>query len=167
MSLRDQLQKAGLANKKQARKAKNAARKEASAKRKKERQGQSTEDELTLEIKKKQEAQKAKDLELNRQIVAERERREKIFQIADILLSHDQTIMGYSADETYYFVVEESQIHRVLVSAQQQKSLSKGKLAIVKGGPVDDSYRLLHIDQATKIRSLDPSLIACLHPEED
>ena len=167
MNLRDQFLKAGLANKKQARKAKNAARKEANEKRKKQRQGKEVEDQLAKDIQEKQEAQKKKDQERNREILLAREDKEKKAQIADILLSHDLRVKGYMADTPYYFVAEGHKIHLMDVTQKQQRALAAGKMGIVRGGPLGEGYWLLGIEPLLKLQKLDASLVACLHPEVD
>lgn len=166
MNLRDQLLKAGLANKKQAKKAKNEARRAQAEKTKQERKGQKSTDEIEQAAQKKIARQKQKDKEKNIALTEKRKEQEKKAQIVDLILSHDQQGAEGRSEVIYYFIGLEQTIHSILVSESQQKSLAKGRLGIVSGGPLDEEFHLLPLLQIDKLRRLDDSLIICHHNPE-
>lgn len=160
MSLRDQLLRSGLADKKQARKALQEKRKEKKAR------GKSNAPPETAfqEAKKRQEAQKEADRQLNHLLQQKKLAREKFHQFCDILLHHDQK--ERYADEPYYFVKKDQQIARIFVTPEQVKALAKGALGIVYGGDFADDYFLLDQSHCDKITRLSPNHEIYRHPSD-
>lgn len=163
MNLRDQLLKAGVVSKKQARKAKNAAKKEKKDREKKKRQGIEVKDEVKEDIERKQAEAKERDRQLNKDIEQERARRAALGQITDIISSHDLKERKGNID---YWFAEGKMIYRIEVTQEQQKSLAKGNMGIVKGGLLGDRFHLLSWEHCLKLKNLDETLIACLHPQD-
>lgn len=168
MSLRDQLVKAGLRSKKDAKKAANKLKVEKKKKRKAQKKGEAfaTEAEtLAAEIAAKQQDQVARDKELNASIRAEQERAEQRIRAGEIIYSN--AIFEKRPDNPYYFIeaVGEQQFVRMVKTTEKQvNQLAKGLLGIVKEELGSSAFRILPAEDCARVKELMPELIICLHP---
>ena len=161
MSLRDQLLKSGLVDKKQAKKAERSAKK----KQHQVRKGKAAEaDELKRDIEKQRLEQKQRDLQLNREREQMRVEREKAFQASDIVLSNDQRDRSRQADQSYFFIADKRYVRNIEVTELQAELLARGKLAIATAG--DDEYYLIDDHSCLRVMDLKPDFIVCWHREE-
>lgn len=154
-ALRDQLLKAGLADKKKAKQVAKDQRKQ----KKQVKAGQATKDDsLQQEIA----ARRAADKERSRELNAEREQlrleKEKLAQVENML----RQLKIASAGDVAYRFTHGSQIRDVLVSEQQKRQLEKGQLAVAL---LDERLLLIPSPVAEKIASRDESFIACWHKD--
>lgn len=162
MSLRDQLLKAGVASKKQAKKAASEAKLE---KRKKNKQKKAKgtpqeKDEIQLELEKKRVAQKERDRELNKAREEQRQIHEMRARISNIINSG--AIYDLKADVDYFFLVNDTVIKKVRVNEEQMTKLSKGLLGIVEW---NEDFHILTQDKCSKISEFMPHAIRCLHKD--
>ena len=161
MSLRDQLQKAGLASKKDAKKAANAVRVERRKTLQEERQGIASEDEVSAKIKEELQERKERDKLLNQQQEQQRREQEKVYQAREIVLTHDLRDRYGNLD--YRFVVNAVYIRAIKVTMLQLRKLAEGELGIVALGGENEGYYLLTAADCHKVEALHPGLIVCLH----
>ncbi len=165
MSLRDQLLKAGVVNKKQARKAEHQSKKVAYEQQKNVRLGVETQaDEIASAIEQRQLEAKAADIARNQQIQKEREEKARYYQITDLIFHQDQ--LERNAPNAYFFTEEDGHIRRLQVSDLQALHLANGTLGIVSGEMVGRDYVIMGREQCLRVKEFDSSLIRCLHPEE-
>lgn len=167
MSLRDQLLKAGLANKQQAKKAAKEAkkRKHEALKSKKAASDEASlsdlpNDDISAQIQRQKEDLKTKDRLRNQQIEAARKEREDIARAGELLISRH---LAASKDATtpYYFIENHKIIRMILVNDRQIDLLSEGKLGIAGCG--DESFYLLERADCLIIQDLHAAYILCLH----
>ncbi len=147
----DQLLKAGLVNKKQAKKAK--LEQHRSRKQNKEK----STSEISNRIREEQAAQAKRNRELNQQRAEENRQRELKAQVKQLIENNrlDQDDRG----ERYNFV-EQNQIKRIYVSEEMAVQLSIGQLAIVKLG---DSFEVVPAKVARQIASRDKEAVIAFH----
>lgn len=166
MSLRDQLLKAGLANKKQAKKAAKAAKKQQHDKLKhssEQNSSQTPSDAISEAIEQQQLERKIKDQALNRKIVEERENREHLYRASEIIVSRD--FMDQRPNYTpYYFLVQKTVIKHIYASDLQHSKLASGEYGIATTGP--ENFYLLRRADCEIVRQIHPKFIACLHDIE-
>ena len=166
MSLRDQLLKAGLANKKQAKKAAKAAKKKQHDSLRHNAEPKVAEmqgDSISAEIQKQQLERKLKDQELNKKIIAERESREHLYRASEIIVSRD-LIELRPTHTPYYFLVQENIIKHIYASDLQHTKLASGEYGIATTGP--DSFYLLRRTDCEMVKQIHTKFIACLHDIE-
>jgi uncharacterized protein YaiL (DUF2058 family) len=155
-SFKDQLLKSGIANKKQARKAKH----EKLADKKKNR-GQKPSPTIN-KTQQEQLARENRNREKNQQLNQEKLKREKLVQARQLIQTNRIKLEDY--DEQYYFAVGKK-IKKLFVSEEIAKKLSLGLLAIVK---LDDSFEIVPATVAEKIADRDQDALVVLHkPEEE
>ena len=162
MSLRDQLLKAGVASKKQARKAENAIKKEKKKKRKKD--GPTESEQISEQLADQRKKSKERDKELNRQIEDNRREREKIFQAKEIIVSRDRR--DPYGKIKYYFSLKSNQIKSIDISQSQLSLLTKGKMGIAvctDKADEEDLFFLLEAQDCSRIKGMLPQLIVCHH----
>lgn len=166
MSLRDQLLKAGLADKKQAKKAAKAAKKKQHDKLKNSSEPTKSpiqKDDISADIEQKQLERKLKDQELNKRIIEERESKEHLYRASEIIVSRD--LMDSRPTHTpYYFIKQENLIKHIYASDLQQSKLAAGEYGIATTGP--DSYYLLRRADCEIVKQIHSKFIACLHDPE-
>lgn len=168
MSLRDQLVKAGLRSKKDAKKAANKLKVEKKKKRKAQKKGEAfaTEaEQLSAQIAAKQKDQVERDRELNASIRAEQERAEQRIRAGEIIYSN--AIYEKRPDNAYYFVEavgEQKFVRMVKTTDKQVNQLAKGLLGIVKEELGSSAFRILPAEDCARVKELVPELIICLHP---
>ncbi|MFH7326869.1 DUF2058 domain-containing protein [Desulfurivibrio sp. C05AmB] len=150
-SLKDQLLKAGLVDKKQARKVEHEKR--ISRRRK---QGKNP----VAPVNRTREEQVVQDLrnrELNRQRAEESRLREQQAQVKQ-LIEHSR-LPRDERGEPYHFV-EQNKIKRIFVSEEMTDQLSRGQLAIVKLG---GAYEVVPAKVARQIASRAPEALLVFH----
>lgn len=168
MSLRDQLVKAGLRSKKDAKKAANKLKVEKKKKRKAQKKGEefTTEaEQLAADIAAKQQQQLERDKQLNADIRAEQESAEKRIRAGEIIYSN--AVFEKRPDNSYYFVeqIEERRFVRMVRTTEKQvNQLAKGLLGIVKEELGSDRFKILPAADCARVQELMPELIICLHP---
>lgn len=156
LSLQDQLLKAGIADKKQAKKANQEKR----VKRKKNKGKKKT-----PEINQTRQAQLAQaklSRELNRQANQEKEKQEKLAQVKQLIEENRLDLGKYEAP--YYFKVGKK-IKKLYVNDDITQKLGRGQLAIVT---LDSVYEIVPAKVASQIVDRDPDSLVVLHkPEEE
>lgn len=149
-SLQEQLLSAGVANKKQAAKAKKAQKQKI----KQRKSGVVVEDETAKKLQEEQLAKAERDRELNRQRDAAAEKKAIHAQIKQII-AHSKINRTQDAERQFNFT-DGSHVKYIQVTEDQQAHLSKGYLAIVRDG---ESYELIPASAAKKISSRAADLI--------
>lgn len=164
-SLQDQLLNIGLANKKQAQKAKADKRKTAKKTKNARKAGELPEEVLAAEQKaaEAREAQRKRDQALNQQLKAEKEKRAAEAEIKQLIESNTVEIPKESSDIAYNFV-HGTQVKKLYVNKELQTKLMKGLLSIAIYG---DSYRLVPTEIAERIHKRDPDMAICIEQKED
>lgn len=149
LSLQDQLLKAGLADKQKANKIKKEKHKKVKAKQK-----HKVEDVNTAKQSAEQALaeKKAKDQELNQQKQQEIQAKAVVAQIKQLIDLNKQARRGNVACS----FTDGTLIKRIYVSAQMQKHIAQGKLAIVRQG---EGYEVVPMPVADKIFQRDESLV--------
>lgn len=164
MSLRDQLLKAGLVDKKKAKKAEKASKKK---KYQENRSGQVDEEDLSVKksIEEEKLKRQAQDKKLNEELENQRKEREKLFRAYEIIYSKNR--LSYDGDVPYYFKKNDKEIGRVRVTEQQLLSLTHGKMGIAVTPYERDGVSLLDLEDCEKLRDLAGNLLTCLHSKPD
>ena len=155
MSLQDQLLKAGLADKKQAKK----ARQEKRAARKKNK-GKAVEPRINR-TRKEAAAKAERSRELNRRINREKARLENLAQARQLISHHRLNLDKY--EDPYYFAVGRK-IKKIYVNGDIAGKLSRGSLAIVTA---DGAFEIVPARVARKIAARDRDSLLVLHEPED
>jgi uncharacterized protein YaiL (DUF2058 family) len=149
MSLREQLLKAGLVSKEQAKQAESGARK----------QGH--------QIKKKQAAptvEAARQAEERRQREAEKQRKASLAQARQLI---DSNRLNEADAESRYNFTDGRYIRSVRVTSQQQKLLAMGRIGIARNDANPYDFPLIPRETALKLTELCPDKLLLLHPEND
>jgi uncharacterized protein YaiL (DUF2058 family) len=149
--LQDQLLKAGLATKKQAKKAEHEKFLS-----RKQNKGSSPEVPGN-KAREEQAAQEERNRELNRQRLEETRLREQKAQVKQLIETN--RLAKDDRGEPYHFV-EQNKIKRIFVSEEMIDELSRGELAIVKLGT---SYEVVPAKVAHQIKSRDPEAVLVFH----
>ena len=155
ISLQDQLLKAGLANKKQAKKVRHEKR----AKRKKNK-GKI----ITPEINQTQHeaiVQAKRSQELNLKLNQEKERLEKLAQTRQLIEQNHLNLDKY--EEPYYFAMGKK-IKKLYVNEEITKKLSHGQLAIVT---IDNTFEIVPAQVAQQIAARDQNSLVVFHEPEN
>jgi hypothetical protein len=149
--LQEQLLKAGLASKKQAKKAEHEKRIS-----RKQNQGNSS-DVGGNKVREEQAAQDLRNRKLNLQRAEETRLREQKAQVKQLIETNRLPQDGRG--EPYHFV-EQNKIKRIFVSEEMTDQLSRGQLAIVKLGT---SYEVVPAKVARQIASRDKEAVIVFH----
>ncbi len=155
ISLKDQLLKAGLVNKKQVKKARHDQH--TSQKKNKGNNSPPKINKTQLEQLEKEKHNK----DLNRQLNKEKLKREKQAQLKQLIKTNRLKLDGY--EEPYHFVVGKK-IKKLYVSEQIIKKLSAGQLAIVRS---DKQFEIVPANVARQIINRDPDALVILHESEE
>ncbi|MFH7319187.1 DUF2058 domain-containing protein [Desulfurivibrio sp. D14AmB] len=149
--LKDQLLKAGLASKKQARKVEHEKRL------RRKQSPESPPAQPGNSVQAERAAQEQRNRELNRQRAEEQRLRERQAQIKQLIENNrlDRDERG----EPYHFP-EQNRIKRIFVSEEMTEQLSRGQLAIVKLG---NAYEVVPARVADQIAQRDPEVILAWH----
>ncbi len=152
-SLQDQLLKAGLANNKQATKAKKAK----NTREKMQRKGAEIEDETGKLVDEAQAAKLEKDRELNRQRDAIAQQKAIQAQIKQLVELNRIAARG----EIEYSFSDEGKIKTLYIEPAQKQALTNGQIAIVKTS--NSPYEMVHATIAQKIAERDASVLKLLN----
>lgn len=165
MSLRDQLLKAGLINKKQAKQA------QAAENRQKHREMKGKADALEARREREEELRaiedaraekRADDLRLNLEMEARRKAHEDLCRCRQIIRS--QALNERSAEEAYYFVPSGVVVRRVMVTPMQRELLARGRAALCENPDEAGTFLIVGEKAARTIGELCPDLLVCHHP---
>ncbi len=158
-TLQDQLLKAGLANKKQAVKARKAQNEKA----KKVRKGQQVTDDAAESAKAAEQARVERDKALNAEKNAAAEAKAVLAQVRQIIQMNAIEERG----EAEFRFTHDNVIKTLAVPENMRKQLANGVLAVVvdPGTPAsrDSVYEIIPKRVAQKIAEREPSAIVCLH----
>jgi len=157
-SLREQMLKAGLVSKKQAKKLEQQTKIKV---RKQKNNNTIDTDSIAYQVAQKQKAEVARTKELNRLKEEERLQREFQAQIRDIIQRH--RINKPNADITYNFIESGKLVKQISVTNQQQQQLTNGYLAIAY---LDEAYHLIPAPIAEKLLERVPEIIVCYNNEQ-
>ena len=149
---KDQLLKAGLVSKKQAKKVEHEKRVN-----RKQNKGKSPEAPVSNKAQEEQVAHAKRNQELNRQRAEETRLREQQAQVKQLIESN--RLARDDRGEAYYFP-DQNKIKRVFVAEEMADQLSRGQLAIVKLG---ESYEVVPAKVAHQIASRDKEAIVAFH----
>ncbi|WP_320044399.1 DUF2058 domain-containing protein [uncultured Desulfobacter sp.] len=155
LSLQDQLLKAGIADKKQAKKANQEKR----IKRKKNK-GKKTAPEVN-QTRQNQLAQAKRSRELNRESNREKEQQAKLAQVKQLIEENRLDLNKY--EDPYYFKVGKK-IKKLYVNNDITQKLEQGQLAIVT---LNNVYEIVPAEVARKIKERDPDSLVVLHKPEE
>ncbi len=145
--------KAGLADKKKARKAKQQKREEVN----KAKRGEIELEDPAERARRLREEKAEADRQLEAQRKAEREKKEIAAQIKQMI---EQSRLDRSHGDVAYQFVQDKKIKKAWVTAKQQQLLERGQVAIVALG---DSYELVPTVVAEKIHQRDEQVILLLN----
>lgn len=151
LSLQDQLLKAGIADKKQVKKAKHEKR----IKRKKNK-GKKATPEIN-QVQQNKLAQAKRSQELNRQLSQEKEKLEKLSQVRQLIETHRLKLDKY--EEPYYFKVGKK-IKKLYVNEDITRKLNCGELAIVR---FNDLFEIVSDKVVQQIADRDQDSLVVLH----
>ncbi|WP_028470723.1 DUF2058 domain-containing protein [Neptunomonas japonica] len=155
ISLQDQLLKAGLANKQQAKKAK-AQKKKAT---KQDLAASSAEAQRNLENSRKEKAERDKELNKRRE---EEKAKKALESEARQLIEHHKIHISDKAEISYRFV-DGTLIKNIYVTADLHNQLARMQLVISK---LDDKYYLISAEIADRVEARQPTWLIRLKPEE-
>lgn len=166
MNLRDQLVKAGLRSKKDAKKAANKVKNEKKKKQKAVKKGEDFETEseaISKNIKEQKAKSKERDLELNKKIEKEREEKEKKYRAVEIIYSNQ--VYELNASNCYYFIENQLVVRSIYVTDSQLFQLSHGLMGIARETLDSTDYKLVPYSECLRVIELFPELVVCLHPK--
>ncbi|MFA7382752.1 MAG: DUF2058 domain-containing protein [Desulfurivibrionaceae bacterium] len=149
--LQDQLLKAGLASKKQVKKAEHEKR----ISRKQNHGGNPAA--VSSQAREEQAAKEQRNRELNRERAEETRLRELKAQVKQLIETN--RLPQDSRGEPYHFA-EQNKIKRIFVAEEMADQLSRGQLAIVKLGP---GYEVVPAKAARQIASRDREAVVVFH----
>lgn len=159
-SLQDQLLKAGLSDKKKAKKIQQEKRGTSSKQKGKKKKAEPVELTEAQQAVAQAEAEQAKrDRELNRQKNEAAAAKALQAQIAQLITMNALRLDG----EIAYRFVDGAQTATIYVTEDIRKQLSKGRLAVVKLG---EDYKVVPAGAAEKISTRDASYVISLHEPE-
>lgn len=169
MGLRDQLLKAGLVNKKQAKKAEAEAKKLDHDVRKNkvvaEQVASQKNDELRT-IEEDSARKREMDRALNLERDAQRAEKEKVYRCLQLMRSN-RLNENRRARIPYFFAEGERVVRKVLVNEYQREMLARGKYGIGRPAEAVDDFVILPYHTSQTIQSLCPHFLLVLHPPVD
>lgn len=148
-----QFLKAGLASKKQVKKARHVKRLD------RRKNAEKNSDEAGNTARQEQAAHAARNQELNRQRAEEKRQHEQRAQIKQLI--EDNRLSQDERGEAYYFA-EQKKIKRLFVDEEMREKLGRGQLAIVK---YDKGYEVVPARAARQIASRDREVVVVFHAE--
>ena len=159
--LRDKLLKAGLVDKKQARKVRTEERRKKKKKKKKKgpEQGPGELDAQRQRYEQKMEQQAAGVRDLQHKLNEEKVEKERLDQIRNLIkTSAEEQILGN--DQTFHFVGRDRRIHKLTTKSAIAELLTSGALAIVEcdDDPARD-YKVVRAAAAERLEELDAERI--------
>lgn len=161
-ALRQQLLKAGVVDRKQADKAARETRKEKKESRRKGKKVPAETPESRARAEQSRQEQRQRDRELNREREAEKRRRSAVAQIEDLLRQHALSMRDGSIPFNFTYG---SVIRKVVVTADQQRQLAAGRLAVVEHC---QRFHLVPAGVVPRLRERNPELFVSLaDPDRD
>ena len=154
LSLKDQLLKAGVVNKKQAKKAAHEKRSS-----KKKNKGKPTAPKVNKSLM-EQQAREKRNHELNQKRNKEKLKHEHLAQVKQLIKTNRLKLED--GDDPYYFKVGKT-IKKLYVNKEISSKLTSGLLAIVKN---DDHFAIVPSKVAKQIADRDPDTFVVLHEPE-
>ena len=152
-SLREQLLKAGLVDKKQVSKAKHDKRiSNQKPKGQKQPVAQPVEDSVTKEERL---AYAERNRELNRLRELERKKRENVAQVKQLIKDNKLTLKEQDDDEPFYFVVGKK-VKKMFLSQKISNDLTNGRLAIAN---LDGRFEIIPENAARQIAERNPKTL--------
>ncbi|MDX1802852.1 MAG: DUF2058 domain-containing protein [Alcanivorax sp.] len=151
-SLQEQLMKAGLADQKKARRAKQQKREDAN----KAKRGEIELEDPAERARRQRAEQAEQDRKREAARKAEREKKEIAAQIRQMI---EQSRLDRQAGEVPFQFVQDKKVKKAYVTARQQNQLERGQIAIVA---LDDGFELVPTVVAEKIRQRDPAAVLFL-----
>ena len=151
-SLQKQLMKAGLADEKKARKAKQQKREDVN----KAKRGEIEMEDPADRARRLREEKAEADRQREAQRKAEREKKEIAAQIKQMI---EQSLLERNGEVAFQFV-QDKKIKKAYVTGNQQKQLERGQIAIVALG---ESFELVPTVVAEKIRQRDEAAVLLLN----
>ncbi|HEX7926894.1 MAG TPA: DUF2058 family protein [bacterium] len=166
-SLRDEMLKAGLVSKKDAKRAAHTQRVETKETGREEAERRAAEERAA--IAKQAEAQRIQDRETALKAHAEQSAKEQAAgaqariaaQIESAL--REGKVEHWEGQRTYYFLAGERELLFLNVSDDASRRLSEGKAAIVRSADSKSPYTLLHAGAAEKLAEVAPERIVTWH----
>jgi uncharacterized protein len=166
-SLRDEMLKAGLVSKKDAKKAAHTQRVEIKETGREEIERRAAEERAA--IAKQAEAQRELDRVAAAKVKAEQEAKEQAIsaqarftaQIESVL--REGRVEHWEGQRAYYFVVRDREVEFLNVSDDASRRLSEGKAAIIHTSDSKAPYALLHAGAAEKLAEVAPERIVAWH----
>ncbi len=160
-SLQDQLLNIGVADKKRSKKAKHDKRQDATkAKQARKTGAKAVPKEIQQKLEQSKREKKQRDLELNRLRNAERQEKEILADVRQMILTQSVEIPN-EAEVAYHFE-HNKKVKKLYVTDEQQKQLIRGHLAIAV---IDSAYRLVPDKMAEKIESRLADMVIRIEPE--
>jgi uncharacterized protein YaiL (DUF2058 family) len=166
MSLRDQLLKAGLVSKKQAKQAESQSKQKEHQAKKNKAVAEQVEREIEAEqrvLEQQREDKKRSDYELN--MMREQRRQAWEDQLRCSQLMRSNAVNESKAQHTYYFLETNRFVRKVMVTTWQREMLARGKLAIGRLDEDVDEFLILPYHVAQVVLQLHPAMVITLHPE--
>ncbi|HIJ78916.1 MAG: DUF2058 domain-containing protein [Desulfobulbaceae bacterium] len=149
--LKDQLLKAGLVSKKQAKKVEHEKRISRQQNQGKVQAPQSN------QVREEQAAHARRNQELTRQRAEEARRKEQKAQVKQLIESNRLALDGRG--EAYFFA-DQNKVKRLFVAEEMAEQLSRGQLAIVRLG---NGYEVVPAKVAHQIANRDPEAVVAFH----
>jgi uncharacterized protein YaiL (DUF2058 family) len=164
MSLRDQLLKAGLVSKKQAKQADTQTKfQEHQAKKSKvvAKELEAQRDEELRRLEEERAAKQKADFELNLQREQKRLEREGMLRCVQLMKSN--AVNERAARDNYYFLESNRFVRKVQVTPWQREMLARGRMAIGRVYEQVDEFVILPYNIAQTVLELNPAMILTLH----
>ncbi|WP_111656115.1 DUF2058 domain-containing protein [Isoalcanivorax indicus] len=150
-SLKDQLLKAGLADKKQARRAEHEKRQAQQRKAK----GQAVDDQV--DVRAAREAQAERSRALNAEREAQTRARALAAEVAQIIATNKLPREG---GEAPYQFADQRKVQKIYVPQAMIEPLARGQLGVVRQ---DDRYEVVPRETALRLRERSPEVVVALH----
>ena len=151
-SLKDQLLKVGLADKKRARRAEHEKRQESTSKAK----GKPVED-VAARAKALREEQSQRSKALNQQREEEARRRALAAEISQLIDTHKLDRRG---GEAAYQFADQRKVQKIYVTAAMVEPLARGQMAVVRQGR---GYEVVPVEIGKRLRERDEAVVVVLH----
>ena len=164
MSLRDQLLKAGLVSKKQAKQADTQTKFQEHLAKKSKVVAKELEAQRDDELRRLEEERAAKqkaDFELNQQREQKRLERESMLRCVQLMKSN--AVNERAARDIYYFLEGDRFVRKVQVTPWQREMLARGRMAIGRVYEQVDEFVILPYNIARTVLELNPAMILALH----
>jgi len=166
-SLRDQMLKAGLVSKKDAKRVAHSQRVETKETGREEMERRAAEERAA--IARQAEEQRERDRQTAAKLKAEQDAREQTIQAEVRVTAHIEGAMRegrlehWEGNRAYYFVARDREIEFLSVSDDSARRLAEGKAAIVRTMDPKAPYTLLHAGGAQQLKEVAPERVVVWH----